>query len=75
MENFFGGHANGFNAFTPTVSTNRFVPPVYITEFQLSNKKKWTACAFGGSPLQNDIRLLKFACGTISQRFHFRSLP
>ncbi len=52
-ELYFGG-SNGFNAFYPDrITTNRFVPPVYITEFQLSNKK--VDVHSEGSPLKNDI--------------------
>ena len=36
---FFGG-VNGFNAFYPeNIKINTFIPPVYITDFQLFNKK------------------------------------
>lgn len=52
---FFGG-LNGFNCFYPRdIKTNTFVPPVYITDFYLFNKK----IVAGGkrSPLQSDITL------------------
>lgn len=54
---FFGG-VNGFNAFYPKdIEPNRFIPPVYITDFQISNKK----VVAGGqdSPLQQDISATK----------------
>jgi hypothetical protein len=35
---FFGG-VNGFNAFYPENINKTFVPPVYITDFQIFNKK------------------------------------
>jgi hypothetical protein len=54
---FFGG-VNGFNAFYPeNIRTNTFVPPVYITDFQIFNKK-----IFPGEkdlPLEDDISLTK----------------
>lgn len=38
-EMFFGG-VNGFNSFFPTdIQTNKFIPPVYLTEFQIFNQK------------------------------------
>ncbi|WP_316798382.1 two-component regulator propeller domain-containing protein [Pedobacter frigidisoli] len=38
-EIFFGG-VNGFNAFFPSdIATNKFVPPVFITEFRIFNQK------------------------------------
>lgn len=52
-EMFFGG-INGFNSFFPNeIRTNKFVPPVYLTGFQIFNNlivpgKK-------GSPLEKDI--------------------
>lgn len=37
-EMFFGG-INGFNSFFPDdIKTNKFVPPVYLTEFQIFNQ-------------------------------------
>ncbi|RZJ67726.1 MAG: hybrid sensor histidine kinase/response regulator, partial [Flavobacterium sp.] len=52
-EMFFGG-VNGFNHFHPDdISTNRFVPPVYITEFQIFNQK--INPGVEKSPLENDI--------------------
>jgi ligand-binding sensor domain-containing protein/signal transduction histidine kinase/DNA-binding response OmpR family regulator len=54
-EMYFGG-VNGFNAFYPeNINTNAFVPPVYITDFQLFNKK--ITANEKGSPLQTDISL------------------
>jgi ligand-binding sensor domain-containing protein/signal transduction histidine kinase/DNA-binding response OmpR family regulator len=56
-EMFFGG-VNGFNAFYPeNIRINTFVPPVYITDFQIFTKK-----IFPGekdSPLEADISLTK----------------
>jgi signal transduction histidine kinase/CheY-like chemotaxis protein len=38
-EMFFGG-SNGFNSFYPdSIEDNRFIPPVYITGFQIFNKQ------------------------------------
>ena len=49
---FFGGE-NGMNTFYPdNIKNNSFIPPVYITEFQLFNKKIFPG---NGSPLINDI--------------------
>lgn len=54
-EMYFGG-INGFNCFYPgTIRANPFIPPVYITGFQLSNKKMNPGEE--GSPLQKDISL------------------
>lgn len=54
---FFGG-VNGFNAFYPKdIERNRFVPPVYITDFQISNKK--IAAGDKDAPLRNDISATK----------------
>ena len=56
-EMFFGG-INGFNCFYPgTIKANPFIPPVYITGFQLSNRK--INPAGEGSPLRQDISLTK----------------
>jgi ligand-binding sensor domain-containing protein/signal transduction histidine kinase/DNA-binding response OmpR family regulator len=56
-EMYFGG-INGFNSFYPAgIKANAFIPPVYITGFQLFNQK-----VFAGdrnSPLQQDISLTK----------------
>ncbi len=36
---FFGG-VDGFNSFYPNeITTNTFIPPVYVTDFQVENKK------------------------------------
>jgi ligand-binding sensor domain-containing protein/signal transduction histidine kinase/DNA-binding response OmpR family regulator len=52
---FFGG-VNGFNAFYPNnIVINKFVPPVYITDFQIFNKKVIPGA--NDSPLQKDISL------------------
>lgn len=56
-EMFFGG-VNGINSFFPKdIKPNRYIPPVYITDFQIFNKKIMP----GGkhSPLQSDISLTK----------------
>jgi len=52
-EIFFGG-LNGFNAFYPeNIKLNTFIPPVYITDFQLFNKK--ISVGDKGSPLEKEI--------------------
>ncbi|MES2776433.1 MAG: two-component regulator propeller domain-containing protein [Bacteroidota bacterium] len=52
---FFGG-VNGFNAFYPeNIKTNSFIPPVYITDFNLFNKKVQPGAEDG--LLENDISL------------------
>ncbi len=54
---YFGG-INGFNQFNPlTIEANQFVPPVYITGFQIFNKIMQPDGV--GSPLTNDISLTK----------------
>jgi ligand-binding sensor domain-containing protein/signal transduction histidine kinase/DNA-binding response OmpR family regulator len=54
-EMFFGG-LNGFNSFYPeNISVNPFIPPVYITDFQIFNKK--IISGEPDSPLQTDISL------------------
>ncbi|EHQ31190.1 hybrid sensor histidine kinase/response regulator transcription factor [Mucilaginibacter paludis] len=51
----FGG-VNGFNAFYPhSISVNQFIPPVYITNFQIFNKK--VIAGEKDSPLQKDVSL------------------
>lgn len=56
-ELFFGG-VNGFNSFYPKdIQTNTYVPPVYITEFQIFNKS--ILPNEKGSPLQQDISVTK----------------
>jgi signal transduction histidine kinase/ligand-binding sensor domain-containing protein/CheY-like chemotaxis protein/AraC-like DNA-binding protein len=51
---FFGG-INGFNAFYPTdIKSNHFVPPVYVTNFQVFNK---TMVPGKDSTLEKDISL------------------
>jgi signal transduction histidine kinase/ligand-binding sensor domain-containing protein/CheY-like chemotaxis protein/AraC-like DNA-binding protein len=50
---FFGG-VNGFNTFKPDqLNINRFVPPVYVTEFQVSNHN--VGVGSEDSPLTKDI--------------------
>jgi ligand-binding sensor domain-containing protein/signal transduction histidine kinase/DNA-binding response OmpR family regulator len=54
-ELFFGG-IDGFNCFYPgTIRANAFIPPVYITGLQMSNRK--VSPGEKGSPLQEDISL------------------
>lgn len=51
-EMFFGG-INGFNSFFPgNIVTNNFIPPVYLTDFQLFNQK---VIPGKDAPLQQDI--------------------
>ena len=55
-EIFFGG-INGFNTFYPqNISQNTFIPPVYVTDFQVDNQK---VIVGKDSPLQTDISLTK----------------
>jgi len=56
-EMYFGG-IDGFNSFYPAnIKANQFIPPVYITGFQLSNKK--INAGEKGSLLTDDISLTK----------------
>jgi len=56
-EMYFGG-VNGFNTFYPAgIRANPFIPPVYITGFQLFNQK--VRVGGKGSPLREDISLTK----------------
>ncbi len=56
-EMYFGG-INGFNTFYPgNIKTNTFIPPVYITGFQIFNQK--INLSDPGSPLTKDITLTK----------------
>jgi ligand-binding sensor domain-containing protein/signal transduction histidine kinase/DNA-binding response OmpR family regulator len=56
-ELFFGG-INGFNCFYPgAIRSNPFIPPVYITTFQLSNRK--ILPGEKGGPLEQDISLTR----------------
>jgi ligand-binding sensor domain-containing protein/signal transduction histidine kinase/DNA-binding response OmpR family regulator len=56
-EMYFGG-VNGFNSFYPAmIKANPFVPPIYITGFQLSNHK--VEPGEEGSPLTTDISLTR----------------
>lgn len=74
-EMFFGG-VNGFNTFYPgEIKTNKFNPPVYITDFQIFNKS--ISPGEPGSALKADISLtreirLKYDQSYIS--FHFAAL-
>jgi len=55
-EMFFGGE-NGMNTFYPgNIKTNDFIPPVYITGFQIFNKE---VSPGNDSPLKADISLTK----------------
>lgn len=52
-EMYVGG-VNGFNTFYPEkISSNRFIPPVHITDFQISNKP--VDIHQSDSPLKKDI--------------------
>jgi ligand-binding sensor domain-containing protein/signal transduction histidine kinase/DNA-binding response OmpR family regulator len=54
---YFGG-LNGFNCFYPEdIRINKYVPPVYITDFQIFNKK--ILVGEENSPLQADITQTK----------------
>ncbi len=54
---FFGG-GDGFNSFYPkNIKTNTFIPPVYLTSFQLYNKTIYPGEK--NSPLIKDISFLK----------------
>ncbi|MEI9945340.1 MAG: two-component regulator propeller domain-containing protein [Chitinophagaceae bacterium] len=56
-EIFFGG-VNGFNSFYPeNIKINTFIPPVYITDFQIFNKK--IVSGEKNSPLESDISFAK----------------
>ena len=56
-EMYFGG-VNGFNSFYPEeIKTNSFIPPVYITEFQIFNNKMLPGAK--DSPLEKDISFSK----------------
>lgn len=56
-ELFFGG-SNGFNAFYPSqIKKNSYVPPVFITSFQIFNQK--IAPNTKDSPLKKDISYTK----------------
>ncbi len=56
-EMFFGG-IDGFNCFYPgAIRSNLFIPPIYITGFQLSNRK--IVPGENDSPLQEDISLTR----------------
>ncbi len=54
---YFGG-VNGFNLFSPsTIKSNAYIPPVYITGFQIFDKMIYPDST--GSPLTDDISLTK----------------
>lgn len=56
-ELFFGG-INGFNSFFPKeIITNKFIPPVYLTGFQVFNNPILPGTK--GSPLDKDISFAK----------------
>ncbi|MCZ4223160.1 hybrid sensor histidine kinase/response regulator transcription factor [Pedobacter rhodius] len=71
-ELYFGG-VNGFNSFFPDdIETNKFAPPVYITEFQIFNQKILPNS--DDSVLESDISYTKeiklnYNQATISFRF------
>jgi signal transduction histidine kinase/ligand-binding sensor domain-containing protein/DNA-binding NarL/FixJ family response regulator len=74
-EMFFGG-INGFNSFFPDdIKTNKFIPPVYLTEFQIFNQKILPNTE--GSVLENDIsytKEIKLDYDQASISFRFASL-
>lgn len=74
-EIFFGG-INGFNTFRPEdIKNNKYVPPVYLTGFQLFNQEVTIDSA--DSPLQQDISLtetLKLNYKQSSLSFTFAAL-
>lgn len=71
-EMFFGG-TKGFNSFFPQdIKTNKFIPPVYLTEFRIFNQL--ILPHESGSVLENDISYTKeiyldYDQATISFRF------
>ncbi|MEP7106854.1 MAG: two-component regulator propeller domain-containing protein [Ferruginibacter sp.] len=63
-EMFFGG-VNGFNAFYPdSIKDNDFVPPVFITDFQVFNKPVGIG---GNSPLKQSVSEAKEIILTYNQ--------
>ena len=74
-EMFFGG-INGFNSFYPgNIKTNKFIPPVHITGFQLFNKN--ITPTDKQSPLQNDIsetKEIKLSYQQATFSFHYAAL-
>jgi len=74
-ELFFGG-INGFNSFYPgNIKTNKYLPPVHITGFQLFNKN--ISPADKQSPLQNDITetsTIKLSYRQATFSFHYAAL-
>ncbi|MGN7985810.1 hybrid sensor histidine kinase/response regulator transcription factor [Pedobacter sp. 22226] len=74
-EMFFGG-INGFNSFFPDdIHTNKFIPPVHLTEFQIFNQKILPNAE--GSVLENDIsytKEIKLDYDQASISFRFASL-
>jgi signal transduction histidine kinase/streptogramin lyase len=72
---FFGG-VNGMNTIYPkNIGVNRFVPPVYITAFQIFNQEVMPGKP--GSPLKADISLTKSITLSYSQTafsFNFAAL-
>lgn len=74
-EMYFGG-INGFNVFYPQeIGANSFMPPVYITDLQVSNQRMLPGVE--GSPLQQDISLtdrIKFNYKQSSFSFGFAAL-
>ncbi|MDB5119915.1 MAG: response regulator [Sphingobacteriales bacterium] len=73
-ELFFGG-INGFNVFYPKINLNKFIPPVYITGFQIFNEQ--ANINDQNSPLKEDISLTKNLSLTYKQStfsFNFAAL-
>jgi len=74
-EMFFGG-TNGLNTFFPNrIKTNKFIPPVYITGFQIFNKD--ILAGHPGSPLKTDItdtKEVKLSYKQTSIAFDFAAL-
>ncbi len=74
-EMFFGG-TKGLNTFDPDkIKSNRFIPPVYITNFQIFNKE--IIPGEKGSPLKNDISVtnkINLAYNQSSISFDFAAL-
>ncbi len=74
-EMFFGG-TQGLNTFYPEkIKNNRFIPPVYITNLEIFNKR--VVPGDDGSPLTNDISVTKkisFTHAQSSISFDFAAL-
>ncbi|MFL9482826.1 two-component regulator propeller domain-containing protein [Chitinophagaceae bacterium LWZ2-11] len=74
-EMFFGG-VNGFNSFFPKdIQLNSYVPPVYLTDFQIFNKNMNVGQT--GSPLTTDVNAteaIKLSYDQSSLSFNFAVL-